>query len=265
VSSRAAKSRAKKPRPEAGQVCVQCTKRQADTADHSPPASWFPDNLQHLQRITVPCCSPCNKRLEKAEREFLLVVGMAIPPEDPVFKDVSERLQRSFHAPAGKSRADSIARWKRALEIKARLRFLRPPPGGFTVPARTPAGLLVPAAPALEMAPEIRKIIGEKFARALHWERTGELLPSDTRFEASFGSNIAALGSQVLHIFGRTPTIDRLAPVLQYRFNEDGNGKGWFFRLWLKVDLLVLAVLPAVASAPPDAILPTPPAENSSA
>jgi hypothetical protein len=135
----------KLPRRGPGQLCINCSTRPADTNDHVPPRSWFPSSLPNLQRVKVPCCTPCDTTFAAAERAFVRFLAMGIGTEVPLFKEVAERVVRSFTPAAGAEKGNEAERIAQAEAIARRLVFVPWRPGAPVVHFRTPEGVLVPA------------------------------------------------------------------------------------------------------------------------
>jgi hypothetical protein len=193
----------------------------------------------------APACAECNDDFKDLEEEFLLNIGFALDGTDPDFRDVYERMHRSWRFDPSLPAAEFEKRNSKLSSIANRLVYVDFQPGKPFVWASRPGEKIPrPSSPAMVMESKVRHIIGEKLARGLHWIETGETFPKPLPFHAMLVGAPETLPPELLTFlpaFNAIEINERLAPVLAYRFVHSGVHRVWWFRIWKKVELLVFA------------------------
>ena len=62
-------------------ICAYCL-HKADSRDHLPPESLFPDSVQPLNKRTVPCCKACNHSFSEEDDDWFRNIMTAYCGED---------------------------------------------------------------------------------------------------------------------------------------------------------------------------------------
>jgi hypothetical protein len=131
-------------------LCTYCGNRNATTADHVPPKSFFatprPNNL-----ITVPCCKICNGSFGKGdERVRNLLTSLQNTENHPAIQgQIADKRNRSYLRPEGASNFLHI------------LNSLKP------VDVYTPGGIALGSHPAFNLDQELMNRFIERVTRAL--------------------------------------------------------------------------------------------------
>lgn len=78
------------------QICIYCQTANADTRDHVPPKSLFPqpypDNL-----ITVPACKACNESTQEDDEDFrTYIAAISTHETGPIIEGLCKATMRAF-------------------------------------------------------------------------------------------------------------------------------------------------------------------------
>jgi hypothetical protein len=93
-------------KPSAGK-CAHCLKYFENlTWDHVFPKSWFPVEIDDIEKWIVPSCAECNKRLGRVEENLLLKFGLALDPWDNSAKGIPDKALRSLNPKLGRNDRD---------------------------------------------------------------------------------------------------------------------------------------------------------------
>ncbi len=105
-------------RPELGK-CVHCLNDPVERDwDHVLPEAWYPDTTADgLPKWKAPSCIPCNKALEKIEKQFLRRVALGLDPNHPGSRGVIERTLRSMTPDAASTERERAHRAKHRQQI----------------------------------------------------------------------------------------------------------------------------------------------------
>jgi hypothetical protein len=96
---------------QAARRCVHCLsdlprKGPGQSADHAPPASWYPANVaSHVQRPTAPACATCNASLRSVE-DRLAILMLRFDVDDPTTRGLHGRFKSSYIASADVSQRE---------------------------------------------------------------------------------------------------------------------------------------------------------------
>lgn len=175
----------------APELCIYCLAAPAEEGDHVPPRQWYPDGTDPgVQRVTVPSCKPCGAKLKKAEEQMALALMLSVgfDHNHEAAKGVYNRVRSTWKAVDAETPREFKHRRDRLYSIMRRVRpvsaSLQEAPGAARVQARTPAGVWVEAAVALQFRREDFDVVIAKFVRGLHWRRTGTALAIDAKITA---------------------------------------------------------------------------------
>ncbi len=137
-------------------LCTYCGNRNATTADHVPPKSFFatprPNNF-----ITVPCCKICNGSFGKDdERARNLLTSLQNTENHPAILDqIADKRNRSYLRTQGASNFSHV------------LNSLR------LVDAYTPGGIALGSRPTFNLDQKLMNRFIERMTRALLHHETG--------------------------------------------------------------------------------------------
>jgi hypothetical protein len=236
---------AKRGRP--GKTCAYCGSADGHEGEHVFPASWYPDTTPaDVQRLTVPSCTPCNKRWERVERELATDLLLVVSPNVPEVAGVHERLSRAWQPTSDQRVEERRHRIGRAIKIFNSMVWAQPVPGGPQTTVRTRAGLIVRASPARRIENRPLRDIAEKFIRGLHFSETGQVLGSlgVTAILVERDEKIMRLGEEnfaaIVSALEQNP-INTLGPGFWYRRYRGDPVSAWAFRIWGQVNILAFA------------------------
>jgi len=220
-------------------ICVYCGVTGPVQDEHVFPAAWYPSTTPAGQaKAKVPACAACNTRFSQLEQRFIRWAALAVEHDDEAARGVFPAVIRSRQWQTGKTEAEQRHRARTFAAVWSAIRFVLPEPGsgGARVLVRTPAGLLVEAAPAASLSGEDLGAMVRKLVRGFHPIYAGESLPLDAeimllRLDRMDPADAAAGYEQI-------PTDARYGPgLLIKRFTEGGPMTFWAFLLWGQIRL----------------------------
>lgn len=256
-----------KPKP----LCIYCHKVEGTTRDHVFPFAWYPTSTPpKIQRRTVPCCLPCNGKLQEAEEAIALDLVFVCDPSLPEIAGVQENILNGLNAAHARDDLDAGHRTGKGQKILRTMKWVNPIPGA---PVRyiQKNGVIRPVSPAREIDHVALRTVATKFIRGLHFieakaaMESGEqtavdpLLPLDLVFKAVTLPNsrirmadqrlkLADFPPNVLQELLKTPRITMFGPGFWYHRLRTPSVSMWLFRLWGQLEIVAFAYVGAVAA-----------------
>ncbi len=265
-------ARAAKSKP----VCIYCQAAPGVTKDHVFPSAWYPKTTpSNIQKRTVPCCLPCNKRLHEAEDAVVLDLLFICNPELPEIAGVHENVCRAWQPEHARDPDDAKHRAGKTLKILRTMEWANPTAGAPVVFVKKDGGLYRAASLARALDRTALQTVIEKFIRGLHYlemkalvaaagrhrsELPDPLLPLDMKFQHSLVPNpliravdlrlkLDDFAPELIAAIMASPRFAMFGPGFEFRRLRTQVGTSmWLFRLWGQLDLVAFAY-PSVVAA----------------
>ncbi len=223
---------------EQGARCVHCLQpfhampKEAQTEDHAPPNSWYRAGAG-INRVTVPACTVCNRRLGKLEELLGIRFGLCLNRDDPRAGEIAQTARRAIAPEYGHNERDQHAR----RNLRNRIEAVISEPGSVArsvvpnFPARSPNSRFIPIAPP-ELASFTEKMVRvltrhlfEEYIEATHQVR----IPRAPLFDHELDLFMARLGEpqKCREHFEETWSAAW----------ECGPFRIWLFRFWGRLNL----------------------------
>lgn len=224
-----------KRKPKIGE-CVYCGHVGPLTNDHIPPKNLFPEprpgNL-----ITVPSCKSCNLLASKNDKYFRNVIALR--------EDVGD------HADAKKIWPTIFRSLSKPKKMGLKMSFLR---SMCMVPHKTPSGLYVGSALALNVDLDRLMSVADRITRGLYFHEVGTRLPDGYKVVVRLDEHLKCMSENGLREIAKTilhPLMSKKEKVIgdnvfSYRFvsaNDRPTPSVWLLLFYGQVAFLC-AVLP---------------------
>jgi hypothetical protein len=220
--------------------CIYClSKAGPPTIDHVIPRSFYPDSTPPNQaKWKAPCCSKCNNRYSKIEKEILEKLGLCLNPDDITARGVAQRAVRAFRPSLGKSLKDKASRARRRESIlKDSLELSGIPLRGilprFGPPAESTEGPLA----TVKIHHSMLEVFGVKLIKGLLYVTGGFYLDSKFRITCKI---LTEQGDSLMNRdYGHLGTIHELAPGISatIALSEQPPAGLFRFQFWNKLVL----------------------------
>jgi hypothetical protein len=200
--------------------CIYCGSREKITSDHIPPKCLFPDP-KPTNLITVPSCEKCNNSYKKDDEYFRICILAQLDVSPTGWKISNEKVIGSS--------------LKRSPSLRKHL-----PNSLIPVKVRSPSGLYLGDAEALQFAERRINHVVKRIVRGLYWHHYRISLLPDVSFLVLKDPDISGV---VNIIQNHTKLVSVEAKTFQYRYGvaaEDPRQSVWLLRFYEVTSFLIV-------------------------
>lgn len=224
--------------------CVYCLRFFKElTSDHVFPKSWYPNTTpENIEKMQVPACDECNQKFSKLENGLLLKFGLTLNPKEAKSLGISDKVLRSLRASCAKDEVDQTHRERRFEKVIREIVTPDRIQKQSVLPSFGPSPDVDPNEQVgITVSDEELKLLGEKFARGITYDKYARYIDSDHSVDVFFVPDEFV---DILERFGKQYSYGPGIRIRLMRFAFDVNQSCLFeIELWGKIRMYV-SVLP---------------------